>query len=175
MTRKRYQQRATSASGAGAEASSGRFAKGLGWFSIVFGTAEVIAPRAFARWLGMPGCASLIALYGVREIVVGIGILSSKDKAPWLWGRVAGDVMDGATVLNVLRSGDRTSDNAVIALAGVAGFTVADVYCAKQLSCARSSSAYDYSDRSGFSRPASEMRGVASDFQVPRDMRDRIG
>ena len=31
----------------------------------------------------------------VREIGTGIGILTSKDPSPWLWGRVAGDAPGG--------------------------------------------------------------------------------
>ena len=69
-------------------------ARRLGWFSIGLGLAEVLAPRALTRGLGMEGNEELVQAYGLREIVTGIGILSSDQPAPWIWGRVGGDALD---------------------------------------------------------------------------------
>ena len=55
-------------------------------------------PRAVARAAGVPNLPRLTRAYGLREIGTGIGILTSKDPSPWLWGRVAGDALDVATV-----------------------------------------------------------------------------
>src|SRR5205085_6171972 len=51
-------------------------ARGLGWFSIGLGLAELVAPRTMAELTGVrsPG---LLQLYGLREIACGVGILSS--------------------------------------------------------------------------------------------------
>ena len=73
-------------------------ARGLGWFSIGLGLAEVLAPRALTRGLGMEGNEQLVQAYGLREIATGIGILSSDQPAPWIWGRVGGDALDMATL-----------------------------------------------------------------------------
>src|SRR3954452_22927910 len=70
-------------------------ARGLGWFSIGLGLAEVLAPRALTRGLGMEGNEQLVQAYGLREIATGIGILSSDQPAPWIWGRVGGDARYG--------------------------------------------------------------------------------
>ena len=51
-------------------------ARGLGWFSIGLGLAEVLAPRALTRGLGMQGSEQLLQAYGLREIATGIGIFS---------------------------------------------------------------------------------------------------
>jgi hypothetical protein len=72
-----------------ADTATDTLARGLGWFSIALGIAEVVAPRALARSLGMKGQEGLIAAYGMREIATGIGILASKDPTPWIWGRGA--------------------------------------------------------------------------------------
>ena len=150
-------------------------AYGLGWFSIGLGAAEVLAPRALARTLGMRGSESMLRAYGLREIATGIGILSSRNPAPWLWGRVGGDALDIATLAGGYRDENPRKQNVGIALAAVAGVTVLDIVCAQALSMEsgrrRQQRLYDYSDRSGLPRPPGEMRGAARDFDAPRDMR----
>jgi len=157
-----------------ADTATDTLARGLGLFSIALGVAEVVAPRALARALGMKGQEGLIAAYGMREIATGIGILASKDPTPWIWGRVAGDGLDLATLATGLEGNNPKKGNVGIALAAVAGVTALDVYCAQALS---SESPHplppmqDYSDRSGFPRAPEQMRGAAGDFEVPRDFR----
>src|SRR5690349_10727258 len=73
-------------------------ARALGWFSIALGLAELAMPRRLARIAGAPNAPTLTRAFGLREIGTGIGILTSKDPSPWLWGRVAGDALDVATV-----------------------------------------------------------------------------
>jgi len=149
-------------------------ARGLGVFSIALGLIEVAAARTLTRTLGMEGNEALVRLYGLREIAKGVGILASSDPTPWIWGRVAGDALDIATLVPGLDEDNPKRGNVGIALAAVAGVTALDVYCGQALS--RESPTplppiRDYSHRSGFSRPASAMRGAARDFEVPRDFR----
>src|SRR5678816_797739 len=66
-------------------------ARALGWFSIGLGLAELAMPRRLARIAGAPNLPTMTRIFGLREIGTGIGILTSKDPSPWLWGRVAGD------------------------------------------------------------------------------------
>ena len=75
----------------GADGATHALARGLGWFSIGLGVAELVAPGQLARFLGMEERTELIRAYGAREIMTGIGILSQEDPTPWIWGRVAGD------------------------------------------------------------------------------------
>ncbi len=152
-------------------------AQGLGWFSIGLGLAEVLAPGALARALGMRGSEKLIFGYGVREIATGLAILSSKDPTGWIWGRVAGDALDIATLATGMGEDNPQRGNVRLALAAVAGVTALDVICAQRLSAVRAHSRQagrvlrDYGGRSGFPRDAQSMRGAASDFEIPRDMR----
>jgi len=149
-------------------------ARGLGWFSIGLGLMEVFAPRTLTRSLGMRGSEKTLAGYGVREIATGIGILASRNPAPWIWGRVGGDALDVATLATGLESSNRRRGNVVLALGAVASVTVLDVLCARLLGTEQSPShgtAYDYSTRRGMPRSPNEMRGAARDFEVPRDMR----
>ena len=129
---------------------------GLGWFSIALGLAELLMTRSVARAAGLQGREGLLRVYGAREIASGIGLLMSSDRKTWLWARVAGDAADLATLAS---SGTHRSAAAMLAVGGV---TAIDVYAAsRETFPARAQPVRDYSARSGFSRPAAEMRGIA--------------
>jgi hypothetical protein len=138
-------------------------ARALGWFSIGLGLAELAMPRQLARIAGAPNAPTLTRIFGLREIGTGIGILTSKDPSPWLWGRVAGDALDVATV----GAGLVTRGRPLRTLASVAmllGIAYVDMKVAEGAPPAKKRekrSSRDYSGRSGFPRPATEMRGIA--------------
>src|SRR5690349_17261487 len=78
-----------------------RLANGLGWFSIGLGLAELAAPRQVARLIGArdeDNTRTVLRAYGVRELAAGFGILSQTSPTGWLWGRVAGDMLDLASL-----------------------------------------------------------------------------
>ena len=138
-------------------------ASGLGWFSIGLGLLELLAARPLGRALGLGHRTGLIRAYGVREIATGIGILVTKQPAPWIVARVAGDALDIGTLAPRLRSG-RYRRNAAIALGAVAGVAAVDIVNASQLYANAQRARQprrDYSKRSGFPRPPDEMRGAA--------------
>src|SRR4051812_11982485 len=87
--------------------SNDRLARGLGYFSIAIGLTELFAPRALCRAIGLDGHERLVRAYGVREVATGVAILMSHDATPWIWGRVAGDAADIATVLAASRRDER--------------------------------------------------------------------
>ncbi|HET7410528.1 MAG TPA: hypothetical protein VFJ13_10035 [Paracoccaceae bacterium] len=105
-------------------------ADALGWFSIGLGTVELMAPEALDAWLGLGHHETATRLYGLREIGVGAGILISDDPTPWLWGRVAGDVLDLASLAPALSADNPQRNMAATAVANVAMITALDVVCA---------------------------------------------
>ena len=156
------------------DSTTDALARGLGVFSIALGLVEVFAARSLTRALGMEGNETLVQAYGAREIATGIGILASDDPTPWIWGRVAGDALDIATLVTGLGEDNPERSNVGIALAAVAGATALDVYCAQALSRESAQPLLpirDYSNRSGLPRPPQQIRGAARDFEVPRDFR----
>jgi hypothetical protein len=160
-----YQQNSRSNS------STMALARGLGWFSIGLGLAEMLAPRMLSEQLGMEGKEPLLRFYGAREMAAGVGILMSDNPGPWIWGRVAGDALDLATLATALAEKNPRKSNVAIALAAVAGVTALDCITAQALT-GSSRPVPDYSDRRGMPRPPEEMRGVArKDFTPSRDMR----
>ncbi|MGU3540847.1 cyclase dehydrase [Methylobacterium sp. A54F] len=151
-----------------------RLARGLGWFSIGLGLAELLAGRSLARGLGLERHTELIRAYGVREIGTGVGILTADDPTPWIWGRVAGDALDLATLGTGLTRRNPRLDGLTLALAAVAGVTVVDALCARALSGETRQPVrppFDYTRRSGYPRGLAASRGAARDFVVPEGVR----
>jgi len=156
------------------QSSQDKMAKGLGYFSIALGVAEILAPRAVCRAAGIRGLESVVRAYGAREIAAGVAILASHNPEPWIWGRVAGDMLDMATVATGLRQDNSKRDKSVLALTTLAAVTLVDVMCASGLNSEKGNSSTaiaDYSDRSGFPQGLQAARGAARDFKVPDDMR----
>jgi hypothetical protein len=104
----------------------------------------------------------------MREIGTGVGILTSRDAAPWLWARVGGDMLDMATVIMGKSRSRAPLIRTAITLANLAAVTMVDVYAARQFKPAprRPGVDYpDYIDRSGFARPIEEVRGAALPYE----------
>ena len=144
-------------------------ARALGWFSIGLGLAELAMPRRMARVAGAPNLPTLTRAFGLREIGTGIGILTSKDPSPWLWGRVAGDALDVATVGAGLVTRGRPL-RTLTSVAMLLGIAYVDMKVAEQAPPAKKRakrSSHDYSGRSGFPRSAAEMRGIALKPSTP--------
>ncbi len=153
--------------------TAGKLAYQLGWCSIALGALELLASRGVARTLGMHGQDSLIRAYGVREIVKGVGILTSPNPTPWLWGRVAGDALDLGTLAYAYRTSPKRR-NVAIAMANVATVTALDVLAAQQLgeiAHRQEMPTRDYSDRSGFPRGVEVSRGLAANAPIPPEFR----
>ena len=152
-----------------------RAARGLGWFSLALGAAELIAPGRIARALGMEGEENILRAYGVREIGAGVGALSD-EPTPFVWARVAGDLVDLATLYLGPDDPDHEQQHNVrVAVGVVAGITLVDLAVAGLLSRERSRSnardgSADFSDRSGFPGGVESARGAA-EFATPRDYR----
>jgi hypothetical protein len=168
-------QRAEGTSESGAPGNAAvALAKGLGWFSIALGAIEVLAPRSLARALGLEEQTNLVRACGVREIATGIGILTTDNPRPWIWGRLAGDALDVAGLAMGLHDDNPRKEAVARALAAVASVTLLDGVCAAALSLSeeheRFTPVHDYSDRRGMPAAPEAMRGAARDFQVPRDM-----
>ena len=118
----------------GSKSGSERLARGLGWFSIGLGLAQILAPRAVGRLVGVRNHRALMAAVGVREIASGIGILSQVKPRGWVWARVGGDVMDLAMLGSALTGRKAARTRLATTAAVVAGVTAVDVLCGERLS-----------------------------------------
>jgi uncharacterized membrane protein len=120
-----------------------QLAKALGWFSIGLGLAEVLAPRAVSRVIGIQPHSIMLPLYGLREIAAGVGILTQPKPAEWVLARVAGDACDLASLAAAVPSSQTNHTRLALATAAVAGVTVLDLLCAQQLSEERTVAAHN--------------------------------
>lgn len=118
----------------GSVSASEGLARGLGWFSIGLGLAQVVAPQAVARLVGVKNHSVLFRALGLREIASGVGILSQVKPRGWMWARVGGDVMDLALIGTALTSKDASRGRLGTAAAVVAGVTAVDALCGQRLS-----------------------------------------
>jgi uncharacterized membrane protein len=126
-------------------------ARGLGWFSIGLGLAEVAAPSGIAKIVGVRGDSSnrlLIRLLGLREIAHGVAILSQNGKsAATVWSRVFGDAIDLACLGAAYASPNTDKARLTFATANVLTVTALDVICSQQLSLAKPAGDEERSNR----------------------------
>jgi hypothetical protein len=108
-------------------------ARGLAWLSIGLGVVELVAPERITRFLGLDGGhTELVRLYGLRELASGAGILAQRTPELGVWSRIAGDVLDLAT-LGAALPASRRRRRVAGAMVMVAGVAALDVLCARQL------------------------------------------
>ncbi|MCO5168495.1 MAG: SRPBCC family protein [Planctomycetes bacterium] len=101
---------------------------GLGWLSIGLGLAELLAPDALARFIGVRQRPLLLRALGLRELASGFGILAARRPAPALWSRVVGDAIDLALLGGAAAGGRaRTPARVAAATAAVVGVAAVDV------------------------------------------------
>lgn len=115
-----------------------RMALGVGWFSIGLGLAEVVAPGRITRLFGVRKGQNVVRGLGVREIASGVGILMGSRIAPVLWGRVAGDALDMASLGAALTDEEANKRMVMLGLGAVAGVMLLDAFLGKRLSETRS-------------------------------------
>jgi uncharacterized membrane protein len=110
--------------------------QGLGWFSVGLGLAELAAPEAVARFIGVEEDQDNVAVLracGLREIASGVGILTTPQPTSLMWGRVAGDAMD-LLLLGTAASAPTTHKGRLaFAAASVLGVTLLDLFTAQRL------------------------------------------
>jgi uncharacterized membrane protein len=119
-----------------AEDRTVRTARGLGWFSIALGLAEVAAPRRMARMIGVEDDdthRNILFAYGLREIASGLAILAGERPTGAVWARVGGDLMDLAFLGRAMASERSERGKVALATAAVLGVTALDVMTGQQL------------------------------------------
>jgi uncharacterized membrane protein len=108
--------------------------RALGVLGLGLGAAQAAQPEALGRWAGVgdsPAARDAVRLAGVRQLLTCVPLLSSDDPAPWVWARVAGDLLDLALLGRAARNrGGDGGARTVLAAAAVAGVAAVDLYTA---------------------------------------------
>ena len=129
---------------AGADTASLWMSRGLGLVGLTLGAAELAAPRAVARLIGVePDARSRVVLraMGAREVLSGIGVTLAPRRPLPLWIRLVGDAIDLAALGIAARGASRRQRIAAAAIA-VAGVGALDAFAAL-----RAQRAYDAANR----------------------------
>lgn len=111
-------------------------AKGLGWFSLGLGLAEILAPNRLGELIGIAvdGAIRRTMLgLGLREIGAGFGLLGSGERNRWMWSRVAGDLMDLALLGGAFSVRRASRGRLASATVAVGAITLLDALTARQL------------------------------------------
>jgi uncharacterized membrane protein len=128
-----YQRMADEDRGTGGESLSDF----LGYFSLGLGLAEVLAPTAVARLIGIKHPnernRTTLRLMGLREITSGIAILSNQQPKKAVMSRVAGDARDNALLGATLANPENDRGRTLFATANVLAVTALDVMASKSL------------------------------------------
>lgn len=103
--------------------------RGLGFFSLGLGLAELLAPRQLARALGLAETHDpLLRSLGARELASGLALLSGLRTKEAMWSRVAGDAMDLGLMTAALASPRTDRRKLTVGMLAVAGVTALDIY-----------------------------------------------
>ena len=160
-----------------------QLANGLGWFSIGLGLAQIATPTFVANLIGVTDDSKtrkVLRLYGARELAAGFGILSQSNPSGWLWARVAGDVLDISSLCKAMTADDNDRGKGIATGAALVGVTLADVYCAKQLSNgadksqSRTTAVSSITASIIIARDRSEIYGFWRDFERLPQIFDRL-
>ena len=107
-------------------------ARGLAWFGIGLGVAELLFPRRVAQAAGLEGHETLVALFGAREIASGAFMLAAPFPQDRLWVRVVGDALDGALLASRLGPSNPHRSRTLAAALAVAPVVVLDMAYARK-------------------------------------------
>ena len=105
----------------------------LGWVSIGVGLAAVAAPRPLMKAIGLGDRPNLGRLLGVRDLVLGAGLLRGQNTAAWCRARGIADALDVALIIVGAATGAFRRDRAPIGLATGAGFSALSFWLARRL------------------------------------------
>jgi uncharacterized membrane protein len=105
-------------------------ARALGLFSLALGAYQLLAPRRFARLIGVAPDEDRVTatrLVGAREIGAAGGLLTSAKPAAWPWVRLGGDLMDAGLLARAMATRDAQRDRIALAMLAVGGITLVDL------------------------------------------------
>jgi hypothetical protein len=108
-------------------------ARALGWVSIGVGLALVAGPGPLMKALGLGDRPNLGRFLGVRDLVLGSGLLLGHNTAGWCRARGIADALDVVLIFGGAAAGTFRRDRAPIGVASGAGFSALSFWLARRL------------------------------------------
>ena len=105
----------------------------LGWVSIGVELSAIAAPVPLMRAFGMGARPKLGYFLGVRDLVLGAGILRGQNAGAWVRARGVADALDGVLIIGGAATGAFRRDRAPIGLAAATGFSALSFWLAQRL------------------------------------------
>ena len=109
-----------------------KLARGIGWLSLAVGTSLVVSPTPGTRAFGMGESPTLGRMMGLRDLVVGAGLLRGANTKAWLLARGINDAADAAIILGGAASGAFPRDRAPVGIAIATSFSVVSLLLARR-------------------------------------------
>jgi len=111
-----------------------RRSRGAGALSLALGLARLTNPSRVAGFMGIAKDArsiGVVRVIGVRDLLIGVGLLARPKSVTAIWARVAGDVLDLALLATSMlgRAPSRRSRRGLVTAAAL-GMTAADTLIA---------------------------------------------
>lgn len=108
--------------------------RGLGFFSLGLGLAELLAPRKVAQAAGINDDHDLLIRgLGAREVASGLAILSGMHTKESVWSRVLGDAVDLGLMAAAAKSPNTDRRKLTAAMIAVGSVTALDVFTSLRL------------------------------------------
>ncbi len=79
-------------------------ARSLGMISLMMGGA-IVFPTWYCHLFGMPKHQRIMRLIGVRDLLIGVGLLGGRERSRWLGVQASADLIDATFVASLLRRG----------------------------------------------------------------------
>ena len=95
--------------------------------------AIVAAPGPLMKAFGLGDRPNLGRFLGVRDLVLGTGLLLGQNKAAWCWARGIADALDVALIIGGAAAGAFRRDRAPIGVASGAGFSALSSWLARRV------------------------------------------
>jgi hypothetical protein len=104
-----------------------RLQRALGWGSVGTGLVLLAFAGRVCRFIRLPGRSGLVRAVGVRDVLVGLGLVLGQERLPWLWARSLSDALDTAWLWKTVRERPHDSSRRAVIAVGGLGLTLVDL------------------------------------------------
>ncbi len=104
-----------------------RLQRALGWGSVGSGLALLALADRIRRLLRLRDRSAHVRAAGVRDVIIGLGLVTRRDRRPWLWARLVSDALDTAWLWKTVRERPHGSRRRAVVAAGGLGLTLVDL------------------------------------------------
>lgn len=105
----------------------------IGWASFGLTLASIVIPDTLGRAFGLGERRKLVRALGMRDFVVGAGLVLANDPTPWLRARLASEVFDTVFHCGGALAGVFDRRRALPIAAGAAAVAVLDYFLIRKL------------------------------------------